>query len=319
MKRIAYPLFLFSLILFATFYAASRSALGHMKPVDLIWWACLCLLPAGLTLLLGGAYKHLDVNALCHGALLGGCLCVMLFALATSLEYTSATETSFSPCLQAIFAAVLARILFKQRLSLWTWAAACIAFAGMLLMIGVQVHASAWRGDLAAILGAFCYTVYIFLVDAFLIQTAMKRGGVLATVSVQFLTLALGAGIVELLFGNWPLAQLRLPNDSYIVLYISFIIIISTLISAFMQRFLDAVTVSFLSVLEPIFGSVIAFFFLGEAFSFTTYIGGGLVIASVLCQSLIDYSVVRKRSLVDAKDTPSQEALQPWTLRLTEQ
>ncbi|HYL42404.1 MAG TPA: DMT family transporter [Ktedonobacteraceae bacterium] len=217
MKRIAYPSFLFSLVLFATFYAASRSALGHMKPVDLIWWACLGLLPAGLTLLLGGAYKHLDANALCHGAPLGGCLCVMLFALATSLEFTSATETSYFPCLQAVFAAVLARILFKQRLSGWTWCASFIAFAGMLLMIGVQVHASAWRGDLAAILAAFCYTVYIFLVDVYLIKTAMKRGRVIATVGVQFLTLTLGASIIELLFGNWPLAQLRWPNDGSII------------------------------------------------------------------------------------------------------
>jgi drug/metabolite transporter (DMT)-like permease len=266
--------------------------LGHMKPLELIWWACLYVLPAGSALLFG-ARKHLNVDAIRHGALLGGCLCLMLFALATSLEYTSATETAFFPCLQAFFAAVLARFLFKQRLSPWTWAASCIAFAGMLLMIGVQVHTSAWRGDLAAILGAFCYTVYIFLVDAFLIQTRLMRGRVIATVGVQCLTLMLGATIIELLFGNWPAQQLRWPNDGSIVIYISAIIIISTLISAIMQRYLDAVSVSFLSVLEPIFGATIAFFYLGERFSIITYIGGGLVVVSVLCQSFIDYVIRR--------------------------
>ena len=50
-------------------------------------------------------------------------------------------------------------------------------------------------------------------------------------------------------------------------------------------QFFSASTTSIISSTQPVFGIIIAFFFLNEIPTINTYIGGGLILATVLVES----------------------------------
>jgi drug/metabolite transporter (DMT)-like permease len=314
MKIAAYGLFLLTVVLFATFYAVSRGALARTDAVTLTWGECLCVVPVGMALLLVGR-KRLDRDALRRGALLGGCLCLMLFALAVALQDTSATETAFFPCLQGIFASLLSWGITRERVASWTWAAAGLAVIGMVLMIGAQAHAAAWRGDAGAVLGALLYTTYIFLVDALLVRQAGARSAVPPVLGVQFVVLGVGASVLMLLFGNWQHAHVQWPQDGFVLAYVAGIIVVSCIISALMQRYVDAVTVSFIYILEPLVGSLVAYLYLGERFAPQSYAGFGFVFLGVLVQTGA-CAVAERRHQAKQTEVKAHEAapLVPWSV-----
>src|SRR5215467_13322442 len=193
MKTIAYGSFFLNVILFATYYAASKDALGRIDPVMFSGFELLVLLPVALGVVLV-TWKQLNKEAITRGLLLGSCLGAVFFSLALALKYTTATETAFFPCLNGIFAALFSWAVLRQRVSTWTWFAATLALVGMGLMIGSPLHIGEWRGDVGAFLGAMIYTGYIFLVDSTLVQPApgeQKKVALWPVLGIQLSTLVI--------------------------------------------------------------------------------------------------------------------------------
>src|SRR5258707_15705418 len=95
--------------------------------------------------------------------------------------------------------------------------------------------------------------------------------------------MALCANLIVLLFGNWQTVHPSLPHDIWVVLYVAgACTFLPTLITVLMQKYVSAVTVSFIYILEPILGAVVANMYLHEALPLDGYIGGGVIVVGAI-------------------------------------
>ena len=95
--------------------------------------------------------------------------------------------------------------------------------------------------------------------------------------------MALWANLLALLFGNWQAVHPALFKDSWIVLYISFgTTFLPTLITVLLQKYIKPLTVSFIYILEPVLGALVAYLYLHETMSVYGYIGGGFIVVGTL-------------------------------------
>lgn len=268
--------FLLNTILFATYYAVAKEALSRIDPIVFTFFEMVALVPAGLLIVLC-SWKEINRAVIRRGILLGSTLCLALFTIAIALEYTTATSTAFFPALNGFIAALIAWVLFREPLKGTTWLAGLLAIGGAALLIFTSSMGS-WRGTLIAFLGGLFYTCYVFLCD----QQQDEKGR-WALFGVELLTTAAWANLVVLLFGDWQAVHPNLPKDILVVCYVAgACTFVPVLITVLLQKYLSPVTVSFIYILEPVLGAVIAYLYLRETLSLQGYIGGGLVVLGAI-------------------------------------
>ncbi|MBE3559274.1 MAG: DMT family transporter [Ktedonobacteraceae bacterium] len=276
MKMVAGIAFLLNTFLFATYYSVAKEALAHVDPIVFTFFVFLALVPAALAMI-ALSWQKLTREVLKSGALLGTCLCLGLITLAVALKHNSAAGTAFFPSLNGLIAAAISWLVLRQPIKRVTWFAGGVSVFGALLLIESS-PVGGMRGAVIAFIGGLFCTLYIFLAD----HEQRDKKAHWALFGVELLTMAAWASLIALLFGDWqavhPTAQ-----DIQAILYIAFgTTFLPTLITVLCQNFLSPVTVSFIYILEPILGAVIAYVYLGETLPLPGYIGGSLVVAGAL-------------------------------------
>lgn len=276
-KIIAGCAFLLNTILFATYYSVAKEALGRIDPIVFTFFEMVSLAPAGLLIILF-SWKSISRTVVKRGILLGSTLCLALFTIAIALKYTTATSTAFFPALNGFVAALVAWAIFRVPMKGSTWLAGLLSVAGAALLIFTS-SAGNLRGTLIAFLGGLFYTGYVFLCD----HEQKDEQAQWPLFGVELLTTALWANLVALLFGDWQAVHPALPRDIGIVLYVAIACtFIPTLIAVLLQKYISPVTVSFIYILEPVLGAIIANLYLGEVLPLAGYLGGGLVVLGAL-------------------------------------
>lgn len=277
MKLIAGSAFLLNTVLFATYYAVTKEALSRIDPIIFTFFEMVSLAPAGLLIVLC-SWKQLTRAVVKRGIVLGSVLCLALFTIAIALKYTTATSTAFFPALNGFVAALIAWALFREPLKGATWLAGVLSLAGAALLILTSSMGNV-RGTLIAFLGGLFYTGYIFLCD----HEQKDEQAQWPLFGIELLTTALWANLVALLFGDWQAVHAVLPKDIWVVLYVSVVCtFIPTLITVLLQKYISPVTVSFIYILEPVLGAVVANLYLGEVLPVQGYLGGALVVLGAL-------------------------------------
>jgi len=276
-KAVACLFFFLNTLLFATYYSISKEALGRIDPIIFTFFEMVVLAPVALCIL-ALTRQQLTRDVVKRGILLGSWLCLALFTIAIALKYTTATATAFFPSLNGLFAAVIAWLWLKQTVKKVTWFAGVIAVLGTVLLIGYSPMGG-WRGTLIAFLGGLFFTCYVFLSD----HEQKAHVAPWPLFGVELLTMAGWATLIVLLFGNWQGVHPAFPKDAMIILYIAgATTFLPVLITVLMQKHISPVTVSFIYILEPVLGAIIANFYLHESLSWQGYIGGGLVIIGTI-------------------------------------
>jgi hypothetical protein len=78
------------------------------------------------------------------------------------------------------------------------------------------------------------------------------------------------------------MVNFELPKDALVILYIGLgTVFLPTLITVLLQKYISPVTISFISILEPILSGIIAYLYLHEVLPLNSYLGGGLIVAGV--------------------------------------
>jgi drug/metabolite transporter (DMT)-like permease len=277
MKHIAACGFLLNTIFFATYYSVTKEALNRIDPIVFTFFEMVSLVPFGLIILFC-TRKHLTRAIIQRGILLGSTLCLALFTIAIALKYTTATSTAFFPALNGFLAAIIAWAVFREPTRPQTWVAGLISLSGAALLI-FSSSLGNLRGTLIAFLGGLFYTAYIFLCD----HEQKDESEAWPLFGVELLSTALWACLVVLLFGDWQAVHPELPKDIWVILYVSLACtFVPTLISVILQKYISPVTVSFIYVLEPILGALIAYLYLHETLTAPGYIGGAMVVVGAL-------------------------------------
>ena len=274
LKLVAGSGFLLNTIFFATYYSVAKEALTRIDPIVFTFFEMITLVPAALVIIIC-SWKHMTRAVIKRGVLLGSTLCLALFTIAIALKYTTATSTAFFPALNGFLAAIIALAVFREPAKGRTWAAGAISLGGAALLIFSSSMGN-MRGTLIAFLGGLFYTCYVFLCD----HEQKDEKAAWPLFGIELLTTAIWANLVALLFGDWQAVHPILPRDIWVVLYVSTACtFVPTLISVLLQKYISPVTVSFIYILEPVLGALIANIYLHEVLPIQGYIGGGLVVA----------------------------------------
>jgi drug/metabolite transporter (DMT)-like permease len=277
MKTVACLAFLLNAVLFGTYYAISKEVLGRIDPIVFTFFETIILLPAAIGILIF-ARRQITRSLIKRGVLLGSSLCLAIFTIAIALKYTTATGTAFFPSLNGFLAAFMAWIFLRHPIGKMTWVAGVISVAGTALLI-FNSSMGGVRGTLIAFLGGLFFTGYVFLSD----YEQEEEYSPWALFGVELLTTALWASLVVLLFGDWNAFHPALPKDGLVLLYVAgACTFLPTLIAVLMQKHVSPITVSFIYILEPIFGAIVAAFYLHEMLPLNGYLGGALVMVGAL-------------------------------------
>ena len=269
--------FLLNVILFATYYSVAKEALGRIDPIIFSYFEMMALSPAAICIILL-SWREISRAVVKRGILLGSCLCLSLFTIGIALKYTSATSTAFFPSLNGFFAALIAWFFFRQPIGKLTWFAGAVSVTGALLLI-TNAPMGGLRGSLIAFLGGLFFTCYVFLAD----QEQKTEPARWLLFGIELLTMAVWANLVALLFGNWQSVHPVLPKDIWIVLYVAgACTFLPVLITVLMQNYISPVTVSFIYILEPILGALMANIYLHEVLPVQGYAGGALVVVGAI-------------------------------------
>ena len=295
-KTVPCLFFLLNTFLFATYYSVSKEALGRIEPIIFSFFEMVTLLPAGICILIL-ARKDVSKALVKRGVLVGSWLCLALFTIAIALKYTSATSTAFFPSLNGLLAALIAWLFFRQPIGKVTWFAGSISMIGTVLLIS-NSSMGGWRGMSIAFLGGLFFTCYVFLADH-------QQQGDLAPwplFGIELVTMAGWSMLIALLFGNWQSFHPSLPKDIWVILYVAgATTFLPTLITVLMQKYVSPVTVSFIYILEPILGAIVANLYLHEMLPVQGYLGGGLVVVGTIIHTWgVSWRPAKGRSLESA-------------------
>src|SRR5439155_26930563 len=158
------------------------------------------------------------------------------------------------PALNGFLAAFAAWIFFQRPITKATWFAGLLSVVGTVLLIMNSPIGGA-RGALIAFLGGILFTGYVFLSE----HEQKDETEHWPLFGIELLTMAVWANLIVLLFGDWQAVHPALPKDVWVVLYVAgACTFLPTLIAVLMQKHISAVTVSFIYILEPVFGAVVS-------------------------------------------------------------
>ena len=306
MKLVAGLAFLLNTILFATYYSVSKEALGRIDPIVFSYFEMSSLIPVALCLIIC-SWRNMNRAVVKHGIYLGSWLCLALFTIAIALKYTTATSTAFFPSLNGFLAALIAWFFLRQPVKKLTWLAGVLSVVGTILLV-LNSSTSNWRGSLIAFLGGVFFTCYVFLAD----REQKDEIAPWPLLGIELLTMALWANLVVLLFGDWRAVHPSLPHDVWAILYVAgACTFLPTLITVLLQKHISPITVSFIYILEPILGAIVANIYLHETLPIQGYAGGLLVVAGAIIHTW-GTSIARKPSTEQSPDAFEEDPTISW-------
>ena len=272
------------LLLAAAFWGfgnvAQKTVLDHLDPLSAVGMRCLIagLIAAPLMMLergrkFGPGYwmSLIKVSA--------------LFSISIAIQQvsylgTSVTNASFLVSTATVMTPLAAWFLIGERPTAIVGLAAGMTLVGVLLLSG-GLTASFSQGDLAAILSAACYALWMVELG----RHMQIHGAPITAAAAQFL----GAAVITLplgaLYGN-----LSLPAASDASLELAVLGIFSTAgafgIQTIAQRFTSASHAAVVVSAESVFGAIGAAMFLGERLSSVGALGAAIVLGAIILLSL---------------------------------
>ena len=217
-----------------------------------------------------------------------------------SLNFTSVASSVVLVSLQAVFAFIGTYIFFGERFSVAAIISMIITIGGSVI-IGwgdFQISGLALLGDILALLGAVAATGY------FLLGQRLRRSLSLTT----YTFIVYGISTVILFIYNVVL------NSNFISysldiwgLFLALAIVPTFLGHSLFNwalKWLSTATISMAIVFEPIGASILAYFILGEAITYTQWLGGTIIIFGLF---LFIMSTTRKPKVTISKSRHMSE------------
>jgi drug/metabolite transporter (DMT)-like permease len=217
------------------------------------------------------------------GALLGVCLFVCYMLQLTGLTMTSSNRNAFITGLNVLVVPLLGLLMGKipERKIV---VAIALAIGGLFALC--WDGGSGWGlGDNLALIGAFCFGVYIKLLEVI----SRKAGNLLALTAIQVIVVALCAlawlTVTELPAHSFSWSQLwsHSTGDFINLLYLAVIATASIIaLQTWGQRHTSANEAAVIYAFEPACAAIAAYFWLGETMAMRGVIGALLLIAGMI-------------------------------------
>ena len=280
-------LLLLTAMIWGTAFAFQRVGMESIEPFTFnSARMCLAALSAGSAALLrgrkGGARS--ETGAERRGTVVGGVCCGLFLAAASSFQQagivtTTAGKSGFITALYILLVPLLNLALFRKRSSLHVWFAIAIGLAGMYLLC-VTEDFRLVRGDALVCVGAFLFSGHILCCDHF-----SRTADPVRVAAVQFVTVALVAGVIAFLFEEPSWDKLRAAAVP--ILYCG---VISAGVGYTLQMVAQGMTeptvASLLMSLESVFAVIAGALLLHERMSRRELLGCAVMFAAILLVQL---------------------------------
>ncbi|MBH0231570.1 DMT family transporter [Halobacillus yeomjeoni] len=195
-----------------------------------------------------------------------------------SLQYTSVASSVVLVALQPVFAFIGTFIFFKERFTIGAVLSLIITLTGSFIISwgDFQISGMALFGDMLAILGAMMVTGY------FLLGQNLRQRQSLMT----YTFIAYGMASVTLLFYNLLLNHpfTGYGGDEWLI-FLSLAIIPTFFGHSLFNwtlKWISTSTISMAVLLEPIGASILAYWILEEAITWSQWLGGSIVIFGLM-------------------------------------
>lgn len=280
MRKISILALLLNTVLFAAYYPVAKGALAYFDEYVFMALVGLLTVPVGLALI--GSERSPGRPLLNHQTIRSGLTLGVLSNLAflvsvQALHHTTATNTAFLGALDGLIGAVIAAGILRERQHALTWAAGGVSLTGALIMIVGGSAAQAGLGDLLALFGGIIYAWSVFQTDR---ETRRPGVGTRGLLGVMLLTEA-GLSLVQsLVLGDWrPTLSIGMGAHLPVLVFVAIVTtVLPYAVTLGLQRFVPPVTVSFIYILEPVWGAVFASLWLGERLTAVGLLAAGLIL-----------------------------------------
>ena len=221
--------------------------------------------------------KDLLLRASAAGLFLGGGYILQTLGL----ELTDAAITGFITGLYVVFTPLIAAVILKARITIFTWVCVGIATIGLGLL-----SLNGWaigKGELLVLASAFAFGAHIIALG----KWSSGRDAYAMTV-VQLAMCALLTGLASLFEGGY-----QLPPDRGVWATVIFTAVVCTavafVIQTWSQAHMSTTKVAVILTMEVVFAALFAILFGGESLTPQKAIGGVLVVIAM-------FAIVTKES-----------------------
>jgi len=215
-----------------------------------------------------------------------GVVVAVSFAIANiafifSIQNTAVANTLVIMSLSPMFAALLSHFFFREPISTGTWLAAVAIFSGLTLVFYGSLATGGVVGDLAALITSVCVAISLVL---------MREHRDISMVPA----LAWSSGLACLAALPFALPGSLSGTSLILMLVLGLIVLPASLaMIGLAPRYLPAPEVSLILRLEALLAPLWVWLVLGEVPSRQTLIGGGIILATLICLSL--YTIRKQR------------------------
>ncbi len=242
-----------------------------------------------------------DMTTVRYAATLAGILFTVFAFMTYGVKYTTVSNAGFLTCLASVFIPIFAFIFLKQKQEKKVLFGIGLAFVGVALLT-LDNALSFNLGDFLCIMCSVMFAVHILVTG-----TYTRRVDSIALGVLQLGFAGVYSLIAAFLFESPGLPQTA--QSWMIVLALSvFCTAFAFIVQSLAQKYTTPSHTGLIFTMEPAFAAFFAFVFLGEILAFRGYVGGLMMIASLLIVEL-DIRIPNriKQHLEQAKRNASDE------------
>lgn len=236
------------------------------------------------------AFAAGGITAVLAGIAIG--MAGLLFVVA--LFYTTVAQVIFMAGIAPFSAALLSRLILKERTTRATWIAMFIALAGLFVMLFAEPGTVSVTGTVIAMLSAFCFSVYSVLIRT--------RPHVDMTVAVQWNAMFLLALTLVVLLVPTPLRDgfgvehfaVGWRNFFWIFVMGAVQLTLGLILFTTASRSVPSAQLALLALVEPTFAPLWAFLASGEVPPVSTFVGGAIIMLAIVFLVVANSMVLNK-------------------------
>jgi drug/metabolite transporter (DMT)-like permease len=225
--------------------------------------------------------RSLNRAALRRGSILGLLLFIGFSFQTVGLQYTSASKSAFITGRLVVFTPLCQLLIERKRPSTGNFLGVVLVTLGLYLLTSPQ--GSGFNlGDGLTLVCAFCFAVYIVLLDVY-----ARGNDPVHLTFLQFVSTAI-LGIAGIAFLEHPRISVTPESAGAVV----FLTVMATIVALYIQTKYQSSTTptraALIFSLEPVIAAVVAYLALGERIGMLGIAGGSVILAGLLTSEMSD-------------------------------
>jgi len=270
-------------LLLATLFISTSGVLGRYiaMPTEVIIWFRAAI--AMVLLYLYCKYKKIDLTIkspkdykpfFISGLLMAVHWITYFYALKLSNVALGVLSLYTFPIIIALLEPLFIKVKFEP---IYILLGLMVLIGLFILMPEFNIESTQVKGILFGVFSAFCYAVRILILKQ---HVAKYNGTMLMFYQTLIITILL---LPTLFFMDISSLKSQFP---YLLLLAFLTTAIGHSLMLYSLKFFSASTASIISSLQPIFGIILAFYFLQETPTMRTFLGGSLILLTVIIESV---------------------------------